>query len=197
MHGLIIKAFQGFVTDTYGWDKWRSVTATAGLDFDEFEALTDYSDSVVGDVLDAATRVFGRDQGSIAEDVGTYLVTHANTTAVRRLLRFGGANFTEFLHSLDDLHDRVRLSIPGLLLPKIVLAEPEPNSFVLKCGATSYCSGHVLVGVLRATADDYGALAMLDYKGRVGKWEVVAIDLHDAAFAAGRAFELAEPEPIQ
>lgn len=65
-----------------------------------------YEDSVTLDVLAALGVVLDRPQQDILEDIGTYLVSHPKVEPLRRLLRFGGPTFTEFLHSLDDLPAR-------------------------------------------------------------------------------------------
>ncbi len=59
----------------------------------------------------------------LLEDLGTYLVSHPNVQGLRRLLRFGGAGFIDFLHSLDELHDRARLAVPDLDLPQLELRD--------------------------------------------------------------------------
>lgn len=197
MHGLINKAFQGFVTDSYGEGVWTRVVEVAGLHIREFETLAEYPDEVLSACLKAASAVLDREVNELAEDAGSYLVTHPNTSSVRRLLRFGGADFTEFLHSLDDLPDRARLAVSGLEIPRLSLTEPTPNAFVLECGAQSYPAGHFMIGILRAMADDYGALALLDYQGRNGDCETIGISVPDAAFAMGRSFHLAGPEAAE
>ena len=55
--------------------------------------------------------------------------------------------------------------------------------------------GHVVMGLLRAMADDYGALALLEHKGTRGDTEILEIQLLDTAFAEGREFELAARPP--
>ena len=47
-----------------------------------------------------------------------------------------------------------------------------------------------MVGVLRAMADDYGALAMLSHEGQEGEAEIISIVLVESAFAEGRHFDL-------
>ncbi len=49
-----------------------------------------------------------------------------------------------------------------------------------------------MVGVLRAMADDYGALALLDYRGRKDEVETISVELLDMRFAEGRHFELGQ-----
>jgi len=48
----------------------------------------------------------------------------------------------------------------------------------------------VMMGVLRAMADDYGALVILDHHGVQDGDEVISITLIETAFAEGRSFEL-------
>jgi len=194
MHGLVNKAFQGFVKDTYGDVIWTRVVQAAGVDTSAFETLADYPDELLVSCLKAAAWILDREVEDLAEDAGSYLVAHKNASSVRRLLRFGGANFTEFLHSLDDLPDRARLAVPGLEIPPMSLKEPAPNSFVLEYGRAAYPAGHFLIGILRAMADDYGALALVDFSGDRDEWDTISITVPDAAFARGRDFRLADPE---
>ncbi len=74
------------------------------------------------------------------------------------MLRFGGVTFVDFLHSLEDLPDRGRLALPDLDLPELHITDHGPDFFTLKCRAELTGAGHVMVGLLRAMADDYGAL---------------------------------------
>ena len=129
---------------------------------------------------------------AILEDIGTYLISHPKNEPIRRLMRFGGADFVEFLHSMDDLPGRTRLALPGLRLPSIHLEESTPMQFTVSCTDQLPGFGHVLVGLLRAMADDYGALAVLEYAGRGGPEEVVDIQVLDASFVPGRSFSLAD-----
>jgi hypothetical protein len=46
------------------------------------------------------------------------------------------------------------------------------------------------MGVLRAMADDYGALVYLEHKGAPDGIETIEISLLEAEFAVGRGFEL-------
>ncbi|MEL7092550.1 MAG: heme NO-binding domain-containing protein, partial [Pseudomonadota bacterium] len=121
---------------------------------------------------------------------GTYLVSHPSVEALRRLLRFGGVTFVEFLHSLDDLPDRARLAVSDLNLPRIELREHTASCFSLFCDSPIDGYGHVLMGVLRAMADDYGALAVLEHSGGGPGTEVISISLIETEFAEGRIFEL-------
>jgi hypothetical protein len=190
MHGLINRSIQSFVETTYGRPIWEKIAYAGGLDVSEFEAMLRYDDEVTLKLLDAASEVLERARGDLMEDIGTYLVSHPNTEAVRRLLRFGGVNFVDFLHSLDDLPDRVRLAVSELSFPKLELRAHGEDSFSLLCAAEIEGFGNLMMGVLRVMADDYGTLALLEHKGRIGANESLLITLVATDFSAGRLFDL-------
>lgn len=210
MHGLINKALESFLTDTFGQPAWHGVLRRAGLweqiGTDGFDSLHVYPDEMTTRLVSAAETGLGRPGESLLEDLGTYLVSHERTARLRRLLRFGGSSYTEFLQSLPDLQGRARLAVPALDLPAFTLDEFGPGRFRLICRGCAPGSGHVLLGLLRAMADDYGALVVLEHKGRLGEGETPApavpvaaplpggewltIELHDPAFHRGRSFDL-------
>ncbi|MDK3018088.1 heme NO-binding domain-containing protein [Pseudodonghicola flavimaris] len=190
MHGLINRAIQSFVCNTYGEDRWRNVTEAAGLGFSDFEAMLTYEDDLTDDVLNALCVELRRDRSEVLEDLGTYLVSHPAVEALRRLLRFGGETYVDFLYSLDELPGRARLAVNDLVLPAMELREIRPGQFSLTCEPGLPGFGWVMMGILRAMADDYGSLVMLEHAGARGGAEVIAILLVESAFAEGRAFEL-------
>ncbi|THD84674.1 heme NO-binding protein [Aliigemmobacter aestuarii] len=191
MHGLINRAIQNFLRDTYGGSLWVGVVRHAALDFDTFEPMLSYDPALTDRVIGAATALLSRPRETLLEDLGTYLVSHPNVEALRRLLRFGGIGFADFLHSLEELPGRGRLAVPDLDLPALDLSETGPDSFCLRCRSVLPGAGHVMVGLLRAMADDYGALVLLDHEGEEDGAEIIAIRLLARDFAEGRRFDLA------
>lgn len=191
MHGLINRSIQGFLRDTYGPATWGLVAREARLGFDSFEPMLGYDAGLTTAVLAAACKVLGRPVESVLEDLGTYLVSHPNTEAVRRLLRFGGVTFEDFLHSLEDLPERARLALPDLDLPGLELAETNYAEYRLTIDAAFAGTGHVMLGLLRAMADDYGALVLLDWLDGGAGQEIIQIKLLDHRHSTGRAFDLA------
>ena len=195
MHGLINKAIQCFVLDTYGRETWREMAQSAALPVMQFEAMLIYEDTLTEQALDATARFLDKPRTDVLEDIGTYLASHPNVEALRRLLRFGGAHFIEFLYSLDDLHDRARLAVDDLELPRLTLVRHTENHYSLLCGAAFPGWGHVLVGILRVMADDYGALACLEHCGAKDQTETIDIRLVHTSCAQGRTFVLGQ-QPV-
>lgn len=191
MHGLILRTIQLFVVDLYGSSKWAELVTHAGFEFDEFEAMMDYDPSVGKQTLVSLAVVLDRPVSEVFEDIGTYLVSHPNVEALRRLLRFGGTTFTEFLQSLDDLPARARLAVPSLILPDIELRAHSVSHFSVTCRSDMQGWGHVLIGLLRTIADDYGALALVEYRSCGQGIETLGITLLEDTFSEGRSFDLA------
>ncbi|MEM7598376.1 MAG: heme NO-binding domain-containing protein [Pseudomonadota bacterium] len=193
MHGLINRAVERFARDTYGDAFWTSVAQSAGLEFSTFEAMLPYAYETTERVVEALAEALDKRQDEVLEDLGTYLVASPNTDGLRRLLRFGGTGFVEFLNSLDELPARAQLAVPDLPMPQLELREVDPTTFTLAVTATPETGdlfGHVMVGLLRAMADDYGALVFLNHMQDAPGQEIIEIILLEVAFAEAREFEL-------
>ena len=152
-----------------------------------------YEPSITEQVLDALAQALKKGREEVLEDIGTYLVTSRNSDSLRRLLRFGGTDFVDFLYSLDDLPARARLAMPELVIPQLELREHTAQSLSLHVFSdreSGRIFSHAIIGLLRAMADDYGALVMLEHKGGNNEEEVIGITLLEAAFARARSFEL-------
>jgi hypothetical protein len=191
MHGLINRSIEAFVADTYGAARWAAIARAAGVPEDGFEPLQCYDDALTARVLAAAAAELDRDAAGLLEDAGHYIVTNPGLPAPRRLLRFAGDSFADFLHSLEDLHDRARLALSDLDLPRIEVTEDAPGRFTLR-HAWAAGMGPMLTGALRAMADDYGALALIEPapSRRDDGCETILVRLLEPDYAAGRGFSL-------
>lgn len=193
MHGLINFSIQCFVQDTYDLGAWGVVATEVGLGPEGFEAMLNYPDTLTCEVLDAVGRALDKPREAVLEDLGNYLVCGRRMQALRRLLRFGGETFAEFLHSLSDLADRARLAVPDLDFPKLDLRPLSNGGYRLDFNWHVPGTGHLLQGFLRAMADDYGVLALLECYEADSAGGFITVELLDSSFADGRRFDLALP----
>jgi len=190
MHGLINCSIQSYISDAFGVATWTRVAEQADLGLAGFEAMLTYDDALTERALVSAAAVTGRDRADLLEDLGTYLVSAPRLEGVRRLLRFGGVEFEECLHSRDDLADRAKLAVSDLDLPRLELNENPDGSFDIHCKTAIDGFGYVLMGLLRVMADDYGVLVVLEHGTADAGGAVVSITVIDHAFAEGRHFDL-------
>jgi hypothetical protein len=170
-----------------------------------FEPMPSYDDALTHQLIDAGVQTLGRPRETLLEDLGHYLVSNANVTSVRRLLRFSGVNFVDFVNALEEFPERGHLALPDLDLPEIEVMDQGGGQFILKCSSILEGTGHVIVGILRAMADDYGALVTLEHlgddaqpamscqgapKGGRHRPEFIAIRVADQSLYAARPFHL-------
>ena len=195
MHGLINRSIQCFLAETYGVAAWQVISEQAGLGQENLETLILYDDTLTESLLESAVQQTGNTRSVLLEDLGTFLVTSPTMHGLRRLLRFGGAQFVDFLHSLEELPDRARMAVSDLTLPQIELRDHSAVAFTLLVTHDFAGFGHVILGVLRAMADDYGALALLSHEGRRDKVETITVEVFEVAFSEGRNFDLIAQSP--
>ncbi len=190
MDALMLRFLQGYVRDTFGAALWHAICQRGGLSIETFEPMLRYPPGLADATAGHAAAVLGRPVESIWEDMGTYLVTSSGHEGVRRLLRFGGVGFADFLHSLEELPGRARLAMPDLDMPEIHLTECAADRFVLECRSPLGGTLRVLTGMLTAMADDYGTLCLIDPVGE----DRISIRILDQDHAVARRFDLALPE---
>lgn len=192
MHGLVIRAFESFMRNTYGDGLWAELVLAQDAGVETFEPMFHYDDALAWALLDASADQLGKPVEALLEDFGTFLVAHPASERVRRLLRFGGGDFEDFLASLEDLSGRVRLAVPDLVLPELELDEGDGGEYRLHAARAPRELAPVLAGLLRALADDYGALVLIEATGSASGGVTMSIRLLESAFAEGRGFALTQ-----
>lgn len=186
MHGLINRSIQHFLTETYGEELWREAAAEAGLPPEGFEAMLIYEDTQTFLLIDLAAARLRKPAAAIWEDYGMFLVS---LRPLRRLMRFSGVDYGDFLASLDELHERAELAVEGVGLPRLAVEMRGGGLASVQHDRVWPGFSHALAGVLRAMADDYGALALIEPQEAECR---VDVELLDAAYSRGRDFLLAE-----
>ena len=192
MHGMIVRSFEGFLRNTYGDALWCEVVTALDSGVDRFEPMFHYDDKIADGLVEIAGQNLGKSRDAMLEDFGTYLVAHPASQRVRRLLRFGGTDYEDFLGSLEDLPGRARLAVPDLALPDLKLTDLGAGQYRLVIEPVFPGVALVFLGLLRALADDYGALVLIEASDHDGERADVSIRLLEADFAEGRGFDLAE-----
>lgn len=188
MHGLVNRSFQNFLRDTYGPALWETVAHGAELPPQGFEALLAYDDGLTEAMIGAASLRLGKPRDALLEDFGIYL---AGREGLRRLLRFGGADFVDFLYSLEELPGRARLAVPDLILAEMTLSHAPPGRFMISFRGGHSSLAHVMCGILQAMADDFGSLALI---AATNDANTVQVDLIEASYAVPRDFVLTLPD---
>lgn len=181
MYGMINRSIESFLRFTYGDSCWQDVVRMARVPHPGFFATAGSHDKLTRKVIYAAAHQLKKSPGEVLEDWGAWLV---QLESVRRLLRFSGPNFVEFVLSLEELPGRARLILPELPVPELTVT-PDETEF--RIGSDRLPPGWIwaLAGALRGMADDYGTLALIAVSGN---WITLRIALEEHAIS--RPFEL-------
>jgi hypothetical protein len=192
MHGVVNRAIECFLRDTYTPAVWDDIVASARSPVRSFEPMLAYDPGVTARILSAAVIRIGKPRDALLEDIGIYIVSHPRYEALRRLLRFAGVTFEDFILSIDEIPGRARLALPDLEMVPMRVRALGSDRFRVCCGPGWPGFGHVLAGGIRAMADDYGALVTLAVltEGDGGQ-ACLEVTLHMARHSRGRSFDLA------
>lgn len=183
MHGFIIRGIELFLRARHGDAVWAAVCATTGLDRRGTQIMRSYRTEMLQRLVLSASNVLQMERDELLEDVGGWI---PRLDSVRYLMRFSGSSFEDFVLSLDDLHDRARVVLPGLELPKIASQMVGPQRYLLEIVSETRDWYPVLAGLLRGMADDYGVLAIVERNEAD-----LDIQIADNCFAEGTQFSLA------
>ena len=172
MHGTINCGLQVYVCEIFGPDIWEETCSVAGLSGFGFETMLNYDDALTERLVNALTCVLGRERADLLEDFGTFVVSEERLEPVRKLLRLGGESYVEFLQSLEDVHDRAKIALPDLDVPRFELESHSDGRFTLHYRFEKQGFGAVFLGLLRGMADDYGALILIDHVAEtLNEWD--------------------------
>lgn len=178
MNSLINRGIEEFLRSTYGDVLVDAVAQEAGVARGSVAPL---GAGFGAESLQRAAFRMAKPHSEMLEDLGAWMT---RIEPVRRLLRFSGRDFKDFLLRLEELPGRAQLVLPTLKVPRlqvdakdhafwVVLLDPEPTW------------KSVLAGVIRGMADDYGALCLIAVED-----DAIRIEVWDEQFAEGRLFSI-------
>ena len=191
MEGLVCRALENFVTDLHGAEVWSAAIGAAGIRLPGPSESWVVPNRHAPALCRAAADLTGQPPEELAADLGVWLVTAPATAPIRRLLRFGGHDFAEFLMSLEELSGRAALAVPAFMLPDVSVEFDAGGVATIDVGRGMPYYPALLEGVVRAMADDYGVLAWAERAPAPPDARTqLTVRLHDPAFAKARRFAL-------
>lgn len=180
MHWLVRKSIESFLRETYSDDFWLTVCRSSGMSSRSSYIIDRHSQELITTASDRLEKP----ECELLEDLGAWI---ARQERIRRLLRFSGRDFNDFLLNLEMLADRVSMVAPDLSVPRMQVTEEGAD--VVRVDFPPDESGWVsmMAGLVRCMADDYGALCLI--------WadeNSLTVQISDGSFTPGRHFLLGE-----
>ncbi len=182
MNGLINRSFELFVRESYGERVWERLARQARVDSRGFLLLQNSPDSVTLLLLAEASKILRKPADELVEDLGGWLTRRE---PIRRLLRFSGRDFPEFIEAVSEFPDRALMLISNLEIPRIKVTTHSRSLYQVEIDSDTGILTMMLAGVLRGMADDYGALAVIQIEGTA-----LRVDIALSEYSATRPFAL-------
>ena len=163
MYGLVNNGMRTFVVDAHGEDTWHAICEDAGVDVAEFETMTAYDDAITGALVGAISRHLDLPVAEVLEVFGTYWVGYSKQTAIGKLIDHGGETLWERIRGLDDMHERVQLTMPDLEPPSFDLEPLADGSQRLHYHSTREGLSPMVIGLLHGLAEECGVKVQIEH----------------------------------
>ena len=131
MYGMVNNAIRQYIIQNHGEHRWVGVAETAGIGADEFGSVVHYDDSVTLSIITSACETLELEPANFLHVIGAHWVEYASSSSFSSLFKFGGHTVQEFIGNLDEMHSKIKVSLPDL----------RPPSFRVK----TLENGHILV----------------------------------------------------
>lgn len=181
MYGMVNQGIRAYVEGQFGAPSWRKIAADAGVSETGFERLVAYDDADTYALVAAIADHSDLPQDDVLRIFGAYWVDYAQSTGFEKLLRLAGRTFIERLGNLDDLHDRIVLTMPSLKPPSFELEEMDSVTYKLRYYSHREGLAPMVVGLLHGLAAETGeqiSVEQIHHKSRGGDCDIFVILLH-------------------
>lgn len=162
MYGMINQAIEKLVCDEHGAATWNTICREARIEDRDFVSLQHYPDEVTFRLVGAASTVLGVPAEKVLEVFGESWTDYAKETAFAGLMKFAGRTFPEFVASLDQMHAKIKFSLPDLQPPSFRVTDMRDDSFRLHYYSSRQGLAPLVVGMMKG----------------VGKIYDVSVDMH-------------------
>jgi hypothetical protein len=128
MYGIVNKAIEDLVTETFGEDKWEIIKEKSGVDVDYFISIEPYDDDITYKLAGAISAEMAMPITDVLMAFGEWWVLKTAKQKYGTMLEAGGSNLREFLVNLPVFHNRVMMIYPKLTHPEFTISHSEGNS---------------------------------------------------------------------
>ena len=128
MYGLVNKALEQMIIESYGDKSWKAIKDKADDDINVFISNISYPDDITYKLVGAASAELNIEAGILLYDFGKYWVLKTGAQSYRSLFEAAGSTLKEFLLKLQDFHARVMLYYPNLTPPTFFIENIQDKS---------------------------------------------------------------------
>ena len=156
MYGMVNQAVEALIVKKFGAEDWKAICESAGIPDEGFEGMLSYPDDITYKLVGVISKKYDIPTEDVLKVFGDHFVDFTGTTEFGSLLRFAGRNLIERLNSLDEMHSRIKLSLPHLRPPSFEFEEGEDGLHKLHYGSEREGLEHMVIGLVKGLARQTG-----------------------------------------
>ena len=172
------------VIEAGGESLLRIVRDSAGVELDEFSSMTPYDDSLTMALVGAASSVLQTPAEDLLRGFGRHWIDFTHKTGYGPLMSVSGDSVREFLGNLDQMHARIKISMPDLDPPGFDCETRDDG--VIEVSYYSSREGLVpmVIGLIEGLAERFGESVAIEHT--VAKANVEDPDVLEVTILEGR-----------
>lgn len=163
MYGLVNNGVRSFILKHHDEDTWSRICNRAGVPDDEFENLSAYEDGITYALVSAVSHELAVPAERVLEIFGQYWVGFSKVTAIGKLVDHGASELMEQIRGLDEMHERIQMSMPHLDPPSFDFQEDPDGNHRLHYISSRQGLAPMVIGLLKGMAEDCGVGIEIDH----------------------------------
>lgn len=156
MYGMVNQGIRAFIVENFSEETWNDLCVKAGLKEREFESMLTYPDKITYDLVGAISDTFKMKPQDVLSKFGNYWVNYSSSSQIGQVLRFGGSSLIERLSTLDEMHQRVQMSMPHLKPPSFEFELGPDNVHKLHYASERENLEFMVIGLVHGLAKECG-----------------------------------------
>ena len=162
MYGMVNEGIRTFIESNFGEEAWQSICGRADIDLRQFDRLASYDDAITYSLVGAVSEHTNLPAEKVLNVFGEYWVDYAGQSGFGNLLKLAGNSFVEKVRNLDDMHERILLTMPNLKPPSFELEAVGENTYDLSYYSTREGLAPMVIGLLKGLAAETGEIIVIE-----------------------------------
>lgn len=156
MYGLVNQGIHAFIVEHFGHEDWEDICRETGLEFQEFESMLTYPDDVTYRLIDCISKKYKMSAAEVLKTFGDYWVDFSSSSKLGQLMRFGGTSLVERLETLNEMHARIKTTMPHLKPPEFEFEVGENGTHKLHYASDREGLEPMVIGLVEGLGRETG-----------------------------------------
>ncbi len=162
MYGLVNRALQGLVLQERDDKAWERIAAQASSPI-SFMSMETYPDSLSLALVGAAAAELACTPAELLRRLGLFWVGHTGKEGYGEMFSLWGTDLRSFLANLDQMHDRVKLTMPHLEPPSFSILSDDGSQVRLAYHSHRDGLAPMVVGLLEGLAHKFSSRVRIEH----------------------------------